>query len=93
MNKRQAFSTEAVEKNFAMSKIVSNFAPAFCGKVPFRVAPEALRRVRLVGPGREIFILKIAGSNPARSTELKKKIDRIKKNYGTSQVCKEKNSF
>ena len=27
--------------------------------------------VRLAGPGREIFILKIAGSNPARSTTIK----------------------
>ena len=29
--------------------------------------------VRLAGPGREIFILKIAGSNPARSTKKIKK--------------------
>ena len=29
-------------------------------------------RVRLVGPGRKIFILKIAGSNPARGTKREK---------------------
>ena len=44
--------------------------------------------VRLAGPGREIFILKIAGSNPAPSTNKKNR-----NNYGTSQVSKKKNSF
>ena len=41
-------------------------------KVYFRRPKQQKRRVRLAGPGHQVFILKIRGSNPLRGTRFNK---------------------